>query len=110
MGERLGRYDVEKHSAIEREDYDTAKQKKEQMDAYRLNVYQQLELHNLLDISQVNIHHYIFQFKKSMFSASYIPVGHHYSFFSIECMNNLLSWGPPAPVRLVLWYVRFPAE
>uniref|UniRef100_A0A671LA52 Centrosomal protein of 104 kDa n=1 Tax=Sinocyclocheilus anshuiensis TaxID=1608454 RepID=A0A671LA52_9TELE len=52
VGERLGRYDVEKHSAIEREDYDTAKQKKEQMEAYRLTVYQQLELHDLLDISQ----------------------------------------------------------
>uniref|UniRef100_A0A671K1X7 Centrosomal protein of 104 kDa n=1 Tax=Sinocyclocheilus anshuiensis TaxID=1608454 RepID=A0A671K1X7_9TELE len=55
VGERLGRYDVEKHSAIEREDYDTAKQKKEQLEAYRLTVYQQLELHDLLDISQVNI-------------------------------------------------------
>uniref|UniRef100_A0A8C2JXS2 Centrosomal protein of 104 kDa n=1 Tax=Cyprinus carpio TaxID=7962 RepID=A0A8C2JXS2_CYPCA len=53
VGERLGRYDVEKHSAIEREDYDTAKQKKEQMEAYRLTVYKQLELHDLLDISQV---------------------------------------------------------
>uniref|UniRef100_A0A671K4Q6 Centrosomal protein of 104 kDa n=1 Tax=Sinocyclocheilus anshuiensis TaxID=1608454 RepID=A0A671K4Q6_9TELE len=52
VGERLGRYDVEKHSAIEREDYDTAKQKKEQLEAYRLTVYQQLELHDLLDISQ----------------------------------------------------------
>uniref|UniRef100_A0A9J7ZG38 Centrosomal protein of 104 kDa n=1 Tax=Cyprinus carpio carpio TaxID=630221 RepID=A0A9J7ZG38_CYPCA len=53
VGERLGRYDVEKHSAIEREDYDTAKQKKEQMEAYRLTVYKQLELHDLLDVSQV---------------------------------------------------------
>ncbi|XP_051525532.1 centrosomal protein of 104 kDa-like isoform X3 [Myxocyprinus asiaticus] len=53
VGERLGRYDVEKHSAIEREDYDAAKQKKDQMDAYRLTLYQQLELHNLLDISQI---------------------------------------------------------
>uniref|UniRef100_A0A9J7YYC2 Centrosomal protein of 104 kDa n=1 Tax=Cyprinus carpio carpio TaxID=630221 RepID=A0A9J7YYC2_CYPCA len=52
VGERLGRYDVEKHSAIEREDYDTAKQKKEQMEAYRLTVYKQLELHDLLDVSQ----------------------------------------------------------
>lgn len=52
----MGRYDVEKLSAIEREDYDTAKQKKEQMDAYRLAVYHQLEIHNLLDISQVNIY------------------------------------------------------
>nr|XP_005167010.1 centrosomal protein of 104 kDa isoform X1 [Danio rerio] len=54
VGERLGRYDVEKLSAIEREDYDTAKQKKEQMDAYRLAVYHQLEIHNLLDISQIH--------------------------------------------------------
>uniref|UniRef100_A0A673MP65 Centrosomal protein of 104 kDa n=1 Tax=Sinocyclocheilus rhinocerous TaxID=307959 RepID=A0A673MP65_9TELE len=54
VGERLGRYDVEKHSAIEREDYDTAKQKKEQLEAYRLTVYQQLELHDLLDISQIH--------------------------------------------------------
>ncbi|KAF5887731.1 centrosomal protein, partial [Clarias magur] len=53
VGECLGRYDVEKHSAIEREDYDTAKQKKEQMEAYRLRVYQQLELHDLLDMSQI---------------------------------------------------------
>uniref|UniRef100_A0A8C1MIQ3 Centrosomal protein of 104 kDa n=1 Tax=Cyprinus carpio TaxID=7962 RepID=A0A8C1MIQ3_CYPCA len=54
VGERLGRYDVEKHSAIEREDYDTAKQKKEQMEAYRLTVYKQLELHDLLDVSQIH--------------------------------------------------------
>ncbi|XP_046728141.1 centrosomal protein of 104 kDa isoform X2 [Silurus meridionalis] len=53
VGECLGRYDVEKHSAIEREDYDIAKQKKEQMEAYRLRVYQQLELHDLLDIGQI---------------------------------------------------------
>ncbi|KAM6976945.1 centrosomal protein of 104 kDa [Aplochiton taeniatus] len=49
VGERLGRYDVEKHCAIEKEDYDTAKRKKEQMDEYRRSVYQQLEVHNLLD-------------------------------------------------------------
>ncbi|KAK7135936.1 hypothetical protein R3I94_014565 [Phoxinus phoxinus] len=54
VGERLGRYDVEKHSAIEREEYDIAKQKKEQMEAYRLTVYQHLELHSLLDISQIH--------------------------------------------------------
>lgn len=46
---------MEKHSAIEREDYDTAKQKKEQMEAYRLRVYQQLELHDLLDMGQVRL-------------------------------------------------------
>ncbi|XP_063173495.1 centrosomal protein of 104 kDa isoform X2 [Candoia aspera] len=49
VGERLGRYEVEKRCAVKREDYDLAKQKKQQMEEYRLKVYQQLELHNLLD-------------------------------------------------------------
>ncbi|XP_063273105.1 centrosomal protein of 104 kDa isoform X2 [Prinia subflava] len=49
VGERLGRYEVEKRYAVEKEDYDLAKKKKEQMDEYRLKVYQQLELHDLLD-------------------------------------------------------------
>ncbi|KAG7472798.1 hypothetical protein MATL_G00112710 [Megalops atlanticus] len=53
VGERLGRYEVEKRSAIEREDYDTAKQKKEQMEEYRSKVYQQLEVHNLLDMGPI---------------------------------------------------------
>uniref|UniRef100_A0A8C5U9S9 Centrosomal protein of 104 kDa n=1 Tax=Malurus cyaneus samueli TaxID=2593467 RepID=A0A8C5U9S9_9PASS len=49
VGERLGRYEVEKRYAVEKEDYDLAKKKKEQMDEYRMKVYQQLELHDLLD-------------------------------------------------------------
>ncbi|XP_053941925.1 centrosomal protein of 104 kDa [Cuculus canorus] len=49
VGERLGRYEVEKRCAVEKEDYDLAKKKKQQMEAYRLKVYQQLELHDLLD-------------------------------------------------------------
>ncbi|XP_070615112.1 centrosomal protein of 104 kDa isoform X2 [Erythrolamprus reginae] len=49
VGERLGRYEVEKRCAVKREDYDLAKEKKQQMEDYRLKVYQQLELHNLLD-------------------------------------------------------------
>ncbi|NXM75801.1 CE104 protein, partial [Serilophus lunatus] len=49
VGERLGQYEVEKRYAVEKEDYDLAKKKKEQMDEYRLKVYQQLELHDLLD-------------------------------------------------------------
>ncbi|NWY62131.1 CE104 protein, partial [Chionis minor] len=49
VGERLGQYEVEKRYAVEKEDYDLAKKKKQQMEAYRLKVYQQLELHNLLD-------------------------------------------------------------
>ncbi|NXY50121.1 CE104 protein, partial [Ceuthmochares aereus] len=49
VGEQLGRYEVEKRCAVEKEDYDLAKKKKQQMEAYRLKVYQQLELHDLLD-------------------------------------------------------------
>uniref|UniRef100_A0A8C7UPH6 Centrosomal protein of 104 kDa n=1 Tax=Oncorhynchus mykiss TaxID=8022 RepID=A0A8C7UPH6_ONCMY len=54
VGERLGRYDVEKCCAIEKEDYDTAKKKKEQMEEYRMTVYHQLEVHNLLDMGMVS--------------------------------------------------------
>ncbi|XP_072283124.1 centrosomal protein of 104 kDa [Pyxicephalus adspersus] len=53
VGERLGRYEVEKRCAVEKEDYDLAKQKKQQMDEYRQKVYQQLELHDLLDITLI---------------------------------------------------------
>ncbi|XP_038864112.1 centrosomal protein of 104 kDa [Salvelinus namaycush] len=53
VGERLGRYDVEKCCAIEKEDYDTAKKKKEQMEEYRTTVYHQLEVHNLLDMGMI---------------------------------------------------------
>lgn len=40
---------MEKRCAVEKEDYDLAKKKKQQMEAYRLKVYEQLELHDLLD-------------------------------------------------------------
>ncbi|XP_036598544.1 centrosomal protein of 104 kDa [Trichosurus vulpecula] len=53
VGERLGRYDVEKRCAVEKEDYDLAKEKKQQMEQYRSKVYQQLELHNLLDSEMI---------------------------------------------------------
>ncbi|XP_078281317.1 centrosomal protein of 104 kDa-like isoform X5 [Rhinoraja longicauda] len=53
VGERLGCYEVEKRCAIEKEDYDLAKQKKLQMDDYRMKVYKQLELHNLLDMGMI---------------------------------------------------------
>ncbi|XP_018419582.1 PREDICTED: centrosomal protein of 104 kDa, partial [Nanorana parkeri] len=54
VGERLGRYEVEKRCAVEKEDYDLAKQKKQQMEEYRQKVYQQLELHDLLDIASIH--------------------------------------------------------
>ncbi|KAF7648578.1 hypothetical protein LDENG_00154360 [Lucifuga dentata] len=50
VGERLARYEVEKCCAIEKEDYDLAKKKRDQMEEYRMSVYQQLEVHNLLDM------------------------------------------------------------
>ncbi|XP_054547031.1 centrosomal protein of 104 kDa [Talpa occidentalis] len=48
VGERLGRYEVEKRCAVEQEDYDLAKEKKQQMERYRAQVYQQLQLHDLV--------------------------------------------------------------
>ncbi|CAL8318918.1 unnamed protein product [Merluccius merluccius] len=53
VGERLGRYDVEKRSATEKEDYDLAQRRKEQMAEYRRTVYEQLQVHNLLDLADV---------------------------------------------------------
>ncbi|ELT95484.1 hypothetical protein CAPTEDRAFT_170133 [Capitella teleta] len=49
VGEKLGKYEVEKRQAVENEDYDKAKLKKVQMDEYRLQVYKDLELNDLLD-------------------------------------------------------------
>lgn len=54
VGERLARYDVEKRCAIEKEDYDLAKNKKDLMEEYRRSVYQQLEVHNLLDMTMIS--------------------------------------------------------
>uniref|UniRef100_A0A3P9JS90 Centrosomal protein of 104 kDa n=1 Tax=Oryzias latipes TaxID=8090 RepID=A0A3P9JS90_ORYLA len=52
VGERLARYDVEKRRAIEEEEYDLAKKKKELMEELRRNIYQQLEEHDLLDVEK----------------------------------------------------------
>uniref|UniRef100_A0A8C0K6W0 Centrosomal protein of 104 kDa n=1 Tax=Canis lupus dingo TaxID=286419 RepID=A0A8C0K6W0_CANLU len=49
VGERLGRYEVEKRCAVEKEDYDLAKEKKQQMEQFRNQVYEQLQLHSLVD-------------------------------------------------------------
>lgn len=48
IGEVLCRYEVEKKLAVEREDYDAAKEKKEQVDRIRQQVYDQLGIHGLL--------------------------------------------------------------
>ncbi|KAJ7394457.1 hypothetical protein OS493_000268 [Desmophyllum pertusum] len=44
VGEKLGRYEVEKKKAVELEDYDLAMEKKRQGDEFRLYVYKQLDI------------------------------------------------------------------
>ena len=53
-GKKLGKYEVEKRRAVEEEDYDTAKLKKVQSDEYRLHVYQELRIPDLLDNEDVS--------------------------------------------------------
>lgn len=53
-GERLGKYELEKKYAIALEDYDKAKAKKAQAQQYRQQVYQSLEIHNLLEVHGVS--------------------------------------------------------
>lgn len=55
VGEKLGKYEVEKRQAVENEDYDKAKLKKVQMDEYRLQVYKDLNLADLLETSGVSV-------------------------------------------------------
>ena len=54
IGERLARYDIEKRQAIDEEDYEKAKIKKQQMQQYRADTYKQLQENNLLDIIDVS--------------------------------------------------------
>ncbi|XP_076374958.1 centrosomal protein of 104 kDa isoform X1 [Megalopta genalis] len=49
-GERLGKYELEKKYAIALEDYDKAKAKKAQAQQYRQQVYQSLEVQDLLEV------------------------------------------------------------
>lgn len=51
VGEKLGKYEVEKRQAIENEDYDKAKLKKVQMDEYRLQIYKDIDVQDLLELS-----------------------------------------------------------
>lgn len=55
MGEKLGKYEVEKRQAVENEDYDKAKLKKVQMDEYRLQIYKDLNVQDLLETSGVSV-------------------------------------------------------
>ena len=49
VGEKLGKAEVEKRRAIESEDYDRAKVKKQQMDDYRRLAYENLQISRLLN-------------------------------------------------------------
>ncbi|KAI4468648.1 glycine- glutamate- thienylcyclohexylpiperidine-binding protein [Holotrichia oblita] len=48
-GEKLGKYELEKRHAIEMEDYERARHKKNQIDEYRTYVYQHLAVDQLLE-------------------------------------------------------------
>lgn len=52
-GEKLGKYELEKRHAIEKEDYERARQKKMQMDEFRNKVYQAVGVDQLLEINGV---------------------------------------------------------
>lgn len=52
VGEKLGKFEVDKKRAIEMENYDLAKSKKVQGDEYRLNVYKQLDIVDLLELNK----------------------------------------------------------
>ena len=51
VGEKLGKAEVEKRQAIDNEDYDKAKSKKQQMDDYRRLAYEKLRVNDLIDVS-----------------------------------------------------------
>lgn len=53
-GERLGKYELEKRHAIELEDYERARQKKNQMDEFRANAYEQICVEQLLENNGVS--------------------------------------------------------
>lgn len=56
VGEKLGRYEVEKKKAVELEDYDLAMEKKKQSDEFRLYVYKQLDIQELLELDGRRAH------------------------------------------------------
>lgn len=49
VGEKLGKNELEKRHAIELEDYERARQKKNQMEEYRMNAYEQICVEQLLE-------------------------------------------------------------
>lgn len=56
VGEKLGKYELEKRHAIELEDYERARQKKNQMEEYRTNAYEQINVEQLLERNGVSFY------------------------------------------------------
>ncbi|XP_023244502.1 centrosomal protein of 104 kDa-like [Centruroides sculpturatus] len=54
IGEKLGKYEIEKQQAVEAEDYDKARLKKQEMDEYRIKHYERLKLPELLEMEGHN--------------------------------------------------------
>ncbi|KRT86104.1 hypothetical protein AMK59_820 [Oryctes borbonicus] len=61
-GEKLGKYELEKKHAIEMEDYERARHKKNQMDEYRAYVYQNLAIEQLLEDEGVSPNVFLLSF------------------------------------------------
>lgn len=53
-GEKLGKYELEKRHAIELEDYERASYKKNQMDQYKNEIFQEICVDQLLEYSGVS--------------------------------------------------------
>lgn len=58
-GETLGKYEQEKRQAINLEDYDKAKTKKNQIEKYRDQVYTSLRVEQLLELDGVSINFWL---------------------------------------------------
>lgn len=52
-GERLGKNELEKRHAIEMEDYERARHKKQQMEQFRSEIYKQLKIEELMETNGV---------------------------------------------------------
>ncbi|XP_076320514.1 centrosomal protein of 104 kDa-like isoform X2 [Tachypleus tridentatus] len=54
VGEKLGKFTIEKQMAVELEDFDEARAKKKEIDEYRLEAYERLGLPDLLEMDGYN--------------------------------------------------------
>ena len=65
VGEKLGKYEIEKRRAVEMEDFELAKAKKLASDEYRLFVYKQLNVFDLLELKQNSKYEKVLEQKKT---------------------------------------------